>query len=556
MSHLALWVFAVAAVPAAVLAYDPGDFTDGLLTLDGYDYRYLFLKNNCPERASIYVKHKAGDFLSQTGDWVLEPRETVEVVVRNGWGGVINACKGLACPADKMASGFCAANGCDVEGSISTSIEAGFNINNKWGGDFYDSDIINGVGISIEYGPILQNPPYNKGAFRCGKAGGFEPQTKGIGAASWNFEPPTIYYRWVLYCRTICKNGYVGCDELMPGVLDFPGCAVKMYHGPRINYYGCSMVRCGEANADHCCGDPYWASHNITTPTGPSKSTNAEWVESVLPNLLWMKKAAPSVYVYPADDSSSTFTCNALVTRNGVAKNALAYKATICPEYVWPGPKPPVCNHSSSQNKETCKSTGDCKWCPGSGRCVDWGKLCGIGSDKGCAAFNGQDATKCTAAQECKWDPVVGKALFRWTFVIAGTMGLLMAATMALQPAAVSRVGLSPGAAAVATSTSHGLYLVQFAGINMVGQCLLQILVSRISEDGVQIAISAAGSAIHWAELALWVGTDFASPHQSVDTHRTTCAFHVGVGTALGASAILLLLGRSARDKEAPKKRL
>ena len=54
---------------------------------------------------------------------------------------------------------------------------------------------------------------------------------------------------------------------------------------------------------------------NLTRPTQPVQSANANWIDYVLPTITWLKQACPTCYTYPFDDMSSTFTCSD-ATRN------------------------------------------------------------------------------------------------------------------------------------------------------------------------------------------------------------------------------------------------
>lgn len=51
------------------------------------------------------------------------------------------------------------------------------------------------------------------------------------------------------------------------------------------------------------------AGQNLTPPTQPVQTANANWLTYVLPTIKWLKQACPTCYTYPFDDMSSTFTC-------------------------------------------------------------------------------------------------------------------------------------------------------------------------------------------------------------------------------------------------------
>jgi hypothetical protein len=48
---------------------------------------------------------------------------------------------------------------------------------------------------------------------------------------------------------------------------------------------------------------------NLTRPSQPVQTANANWLTYVLPTILWLKQACPTCYTYPFDDMTSTFTC-------------------------------------------------------------------------------------------------------------------------------------------------------------------------------------------------------------------------------------------------------
>jgi len=52
------------------------------------------------------------------------------------------------------------------------------------------------------------------------------------------------------------------------------------------------------------------AGQNLTQPTQPVQTANANWLNYVLPTIKWLKQACPTCYTYPFDDMSSTFTCS------------------------------------------------------------------------------------------------------------------------------------------------------------------------------------------------------------------------------------------------------
>lgn len=80
-----------------------------------------------------------------------------------------------------------------------------------------------------------------------------------------------------------------------------------------------------------CCGCVNWDEEGLPVPKAPitekCKNKNANWVNTIKPTLSWLKKACPSAYVYPYDDKSSTYTCNAMSGN----QNTVSYTITFCP---------------------------------------------------------------------------------------------------------------------------------------------------------------------------------------------------------------------------------
>lgn len=95
-----------------------------------------------------------------------------------------------------------------------------------------------------------------------------------------------------------------------------------------------------------CCGctnwyDQTWNGQTIQVPGTPYVKNcaypNSNWLTGasgsggVLPNLLWLKAACPSCYVYSFDDVSSTFGCP---SNNG--QSAVNYTVEFCPNALAP----------------------------------------------------------------------------------------------------------------------------------------------------------------------------------------------------------------------------
>ena len=90
--------------------------------------------------------------------------------------------------------------------------------------------------------------------------------------------------------------------------------------------------------ANQCCGCvDWWESSqtsgtsilaNTTSQTCPTGHVDPQWTQNIQTSIQWMKKACPSVYVYPFDDTTSKFTCT-----NGTQSgpNSTSYVVTFCP---------------------------------------------------------------------------------------------------------------------------------------------------------------------------------------------------------------------------------
>lgn len=65
-------------------------------------------------------------------------------------------------------------------------------------------------------------------------------------------------------------------------------------------------------------------------PNETCQVSNPYWVNTVLPNLVWLKQGCPTCYVYPYDDKTSSYTCQSAGTTSTVA-NTANYTVTFCP---------------------------------------------------------------------------------------------------------------------------------------------------------------------------------------------------------------------------------
>jgi len=85
-------------------------------------------------------------------------------------------------------------------------------------------------------------------------------------------------------------------------------------------------------NPQQCCGCIDWwnvpgVAANPTSNT--CIQTDPIWNSNVQSTVEWMKKVCPTVYVYPFDDKTSTYTCTNTI--NNGTSNSVSYKITFCP---------------------------------------------------------------------------------------------------------------------------------------------------------------------------------------------------------------------------------
>lgn len=240
--------------------------------------------------------------------------------------------------------------------------------------DFYDVTIINGVNMPLSFAPMNGSSRAGNPYF-CGSAGGVHAITPNGSAASWQFNPPDIRNLFVMSGGPACM-GPGDCDngevcglsntpgkglQLTCGALQgywtadqvcgedaqfgFPfNCSSPAVNGPTpgatlSTYYGCTdgISSCYSASAPStCCGCINWWEEGIDVPPAPATeacvNVNSEWVARVGdPQLLWLKRACPSCYVFPFDDMSSTFVCGPQNAAPGGGNNTIAYEVVACP---------------------------------------------------------------------------------------------------------------------------------------------------------------------------------------------------------------------------------
>lgn len=238
--------------------------------------------------------------------------------------------------------------------------------------DYYDVSAVDGMNIPVAM--AANNAPYDPAKPYDCAAPGTNVSTPLMGACSWDFTPPLTEYRWVRAGGNACTSNANCAAGTVCGLSKNPGGAQKWlktcgkqlgwlnanricgedqnYGAPfncqqqlpppnagstMINMLGCAPIpSCYQNGAGpECCGCANWDKLGVGVPPAPyteqCKNTNTTWMSLVQPGLEWIKRACPSVYTYPFDDMSSTFTCRVDKPRNGVPTNSVGYTITFCP---------------------------------------------------------------------------------------------------------------------------------------------------------------------------------------------------------------------------------
>lgn len=237
---------------------------------------------------------------------------------------------------------------------------------NKTKSDFYDISAVNGLSIPVEMAAL--NPVLDQSPYHCANPGGVIPVTK-TGSCSWDMLTPSNDFRRVASGGNACSIdadcsapavcgisinsgtpklrktcgkllGYFTPDEICGQQKDYgaPFYCAQTLPPPQQNLtlyhlYKCNTIdSCYKSGAlNTCCGCVNWDQIGIGVPPAPLTqqcvNKNPTWINEALPKLSWIKKACPTVYVYPYDDPSSTFTCKNL--KNNV--NSVNYAITFCP---------------------------------------------------------------------------------------------------------------------------------------------------------------------------------------------------------------------------------
>lgn len=289
------------------------------------------------------------------------------------WSGVIAGrtnCSGGGCETADCGGG---AGSCKPsQGFTQPATQAEFTLSYA-GTDYYDVEVINGVNLPVSMVPSVGSTAGTP--YQCGSAGAAQPSA-GMGACNWQLTPPSIEYQWVTARGAACSaNSNCGSGNVC-GLSFNPGSAplLKKSCGRLLGYWTANQI-CGiqrdygapffcnqsiaggltmwnlmacvgvgscyqPGAASNCCGCINWNTIGIPVPPGPTteqcRNTNPTWNNSVQPTLSWLKRACPTVYTYPYDDMSSTFTC-----RTSGTINQVNYTITFCPSGSNNPPPPP-----------------------------------------------------------------------------------------------------------------------------------------------------------------------------------------------------------------------
>ncbi len=111
------------------------------------------------------------------------------------------------------------------------------------------------------------------------------------------------------------------------------------YTGPvYASCYTTSYTGVPPASPQQCCGCVDWWEQsqtignvtidaNVTSQTCPLTHVDPYWTTYIQEGVQWLKKACPSVYVYPFDDTTSKFTCT---NNTQTGTNTTSYVVTFC----------------------------------------------------------------------------------------------------------------------------------------------------------------------------------------------------------------------------------
>ena len=237
------------------------------------------------------------------------------------------------------------------------------------------------MNVPFSVSPVLTSSSYSSSTpYTCGSPG----STTSPYPSSWQFTPPSPHYNWVTSGGPICITTSDCPSGQLCGLTNVPGRspAMQLQCGTSLGYWSANAVcaenqdvgapfdctqslpspnvgatedelgRCSGSlgpkscyqpgAGDDCCGCVNWqdvfGTSTVPASTRQCVNDNANWISIVQPKLQWLKQGAPSAYVYPYDDMSSTFTCS---QKNGGDYNELNYHITLCPSAITASAAPP-----------------------------------------------------------------------------------------------------------------------------------------------------------------------------------------------------------------------
>jgi hypothetical protein len=274
------------------------------------------------------------------------------------WSGNIAACvEGKGCGDQNFT--HCRQAGCGSSGAVSL---AEFTLV-KYGQDFYDISIINGINVAMSMTPSISS---TRDDYTCKAAGAV------LDGNTWHFNAPSNDFVWVSLesplqgCNSDadCHNGFVcGLSRNPAGNVFKKSCGTKLgywtadqvcgMNGGMGAPFNCQMASgingwtlqnyllcsggtpsCYQNGApSSCCGCANWwqiGVPQVSANSQPCKNTNPFWTANVLPNLMFLKKGCPKCYTFPYDDITSTFVCSNGNQATGTL-NSVNYDVTFCP---------------------------------------------------------------------------------------------------------------------------------------------------------------------------------------------------------------------------------
>jgi hypothetical protein len=252
--------------------------------------------------------------------------------------------------------------------------------------DFYDTTLIHGANVPLAIKPVSVTgrsfpDPLKHPAYHCQSPGQTVSTDPNVTAATWAFNTAALERQHLSVVPLVaagsgsaCTNttqcpageqcgGRLGLNELnlpLPDLIDgvcgepvgvwsrsemcgwtdatgFANCKDNVTGGGTgggtvQELFKCSGPYAGSCFTDgakeDCCGCATWDSF-VPVHSDACKNTNPLWRYFVEPNLERIKRACPTCYTYPYDDSTALYTC-----WNGAVDNNVSYEMEWCPNGV------------------------------------------------------------------------------------------------------------------------------------------------------------------------------------------------------------------------------